>query len=197
LLPYKVVSLDLITSLPKSDRFDAILVIVDKLSKYVHYLPTHSKLDQEGFAKLFTNEIIYGKGIPKKMIANWDAQWSIGFWNAIAKYLSLDLMLSTSHHPQMDRQTEEANTTLEVALRAYTTGNQQSWAKWLKPLTFAYNSTPHSAMGYSPFFLLHGYSPHSPMSLVDPLDRGIPCFKEVNSQATDFIEELEVHCTKA
>jgi RNase H-like domain found in reverse transcriptase/Integrase zinc binding domain len=67
LLPYKVVSLDLITGLPKSDGFDAILVIVDKFSKYIHYLPTHSKLDQEGFTKLFTDEIIYRKGIPKKM----------------------------------------------------------------------------------------------------------------------------------
>jgi hypothetical protein len=35
------------------------------------------------------------------------------------------------------------------------------------------------------------------MSLVDPLDRGIPCFKEANSQATNFIEELEVHHTRA
>ena len=65
LLPYNVVSLDFITGLPSSEGFDVVLVIMDKLMKYVHYIPTHSHLDQEGFAKLFTDEIVYSKGIPQ------------------------------------------------------------------------------------------------------------------------------------
>jgi hypothetical protein len=180
LLPYDVVTLDLITGLPKLEGFDAILVIVDKLTKYIHYLPTSSDLDQRGFARLFMDEIVYGKGIPKNMFTNQDAQWSKGLWDAIARYLGLDLTLSTSHHPQMDGKTERANATLEVALREYTTGNRWSWAKWLKPLTFAYNSMPHSSTGYSPFFLLQGYSPHSPASLVDPIDWGLLFSVEVD-----------------
>jgi hypothetical protein len=123
LLPYNVVIMDLITGLPKSEGHDAILMIMDKLMKYIHYLPTNTDLSQEGFTKLFMDEIVYSKGIPQKMIMDRDTRWSMSFWEAIAKHLGLDLMLSTSHHPQTDGQMEKANATLEIALRAYMAGN--------------------------------------------------------------------------
>jgi hypothetical protein len=197
LLPYDVVTLDLITGLPKSEGYDAVLVIVDKLTKYVHYVPTHSSLKQEGFAKLFVEEIAYKHGIPLKMIADRDARWAKAFWAAVAKHLGLSLLLSTSHHPQTDGQTEKANDSLEVALRAYTAGSRQSWAKWLPPLSFAYNSTPHSSTGYSPFFLLHGYTPRSPAAFVDPIVRGITRATSHDGDARAFIEEMEAHRARA
>ena len=126
LLPYDVVTLDLITGLPRSEGYDAVLVIVDKLTKYVHYMPTHSNLKQEGFAKLFVEEVVYKHSIPLKMIADRDVRWAKAFWAAVAKHLGLGLLLSTSHHPQTDSQTEKANDSLEVALRAYTAGSRQT-----------------------------------------------------------------------
>ena len=197
LLPYDVVSLDLITGLPKSEGYDAVLVIVDKLTKFVSYVPTFSSLKQEGFAKLFVEEVAYKRGIPLKMIADRDARWAKAFWAAVAKHLGLDLLLSTSHHPQTDGQTEKANDTLEVALRAYTAGNRNSWAKWLPPLAFAYNTMPHSSTGYSPFFLLHGYNPRTPATFVDPVERGISRPEAQDKEAIAFVEELEVHRRRA
>src|SRR5258708_5255122 len=51
-LPWDVISLDLITGLPWSHGYDAILVIVDKLSKYALSVPTTSTLSQSRFVVL-------------------------------------------------------------------------------------------------------------------------------------------------
>jgi hypothetical protein len=197
LLPFEVVTLDLITGLPRSDGFDAVLVIVDKLTKFVQYVPTLSNLKQEGFAKLFVEHVALKYGIPQQMIADRDARWAKAFWASVAKHLGLSLLLSTSHHPQTDGQTEKANDTLEVALRAYTAGSRGSWAKWLGILAMAHNSTPHSSTNYSPFFLLHGYSPRTNETAIDPVPRGINRFLTHSAAAMPFINELEVHRTRA
>ena len=62
--------LDLITGLPKSEGHNAVLVIVDKLTKFVQYVPTTLNLKQEGFAKLFIQHIVLRYGLPRQMIAD-------------------------------------------------------------------------------------------------------------------------------
>src|SRR5260370_22365397 len=121
------------------------------------------------------------------MIADRDACWA-----SIADHLYLQALLSTSHHPQHDGQTEQQNQTLEIALHGYVVGLKANWVKWLPTLAFAYNSTPQSSTGYSPFFLLYGYEPRSPASFPSKDPHRVP--RPLYNQSTqDFIQELEVH----
>lgn len=83
--------------------------------------------------------------------------------------------LTTSYHPQADGQTEVMNQGLEISLRAYIGPNRDDWASKLDGLALAYNSTPHTATGFSPAYLLRGYHPitsstliHSPESIDRP-----------------------------
>ena len=80
---------------------DAILVIVDKPMKYAQYILTVTSLLQEGFASLFIQYTIQQFGPLLEMIADRDACWA-----SIADHLCLQVLLSTSHHPQHDGQTE-------------------------------------------------------------------------------------------
>ena len=101
-----------------------------------------------------------------------------------------------SHHPQHDGQTEQQNQTLEITLCAYVAGSKSDWVKWLPALAFAYNSTVHTSTGYSPFFLLYGFEPHSPADFT----HGISCKVDrplYNHSAQEFVQELEVHCALA
>ena len=102
-LPWDVVLLDLITSLPHSQGQDAILVVLDKLTKYALYIPMVTTLSQEGFASLFIQYAIQKFGPPLEMIADRDRD---AHWASIADHLYLQALLYTSHHPQHDRQTE-------------------------------------------------------------------------------------------
>src|SRR6266478_3805922 len=126
------------------------------------------------------------------MIVDRDAHWAQSFWATIARHLSLQVLLSTSHHPQHDGQTEQQNQTLEIALCAYVAGSKSDWAKWLPALAFAYNSTVHTSMGYSPFFLLYGFKPRSLADFTHGNSRKVdrPLY---NHSAQEFMQELEVH----
>src|SRR5260370_22973986 len=123
-LPWDVVSLDLITGLPQSQELDAILVIVDKLTKYTLYIPTVTTLSQEGFASLFLQYVVQRFGLLLDMISHRDAHCAKSFWASIAEHLHLQVLLSTSHHPQHNGQMEHQNQTLEIALGAYVAGSK-------------------------------------------------------------------------
>src|ERR1700683_4145945 len=83
--------------------------------------------------------------------------------------------LTTAYHPQADGQTELLNQSLEISLWAYVGLSRNDWAKHLDPLSLSYNSTPHTATGFTPTYLLRGYTPitgstilHSPEPISRP-----------------------------
>ena len=135
-----------------------MLVVIDKFATYM-YLPTSGTMNQEEFTKLFMMKIARHYGLPMGMVADQDPTWAKSFWCSVADELGLELLLSTSHHPQTDGQSEWAIQHLAISLRAFIAGNRSSWVKWIPELEFTYNSTPLSSVGQSPFFLLHGYHP--------------------------------------
>src|ERR1700683_3818801 len=83
--------------------------------------------------------------------------------------------LTTAYHPQVDGQTELLNQSLEISLWAYVGLSRNDWAKHLDALSLSYNSTPHTATGFTPAYLLRGYTPikgstilHSPEPIPRP-----------------------------
>jgi hypothetical protein len=63
------------------------------------------------------------------------------------------------YHPQMDRQTEQYNQTLETFLRIYCTSNPEKWKQYLFLVEFAHNSQVHSSTNKSPYEIILGYRP--------------------------------------
>jgi hypothetical protein len=168
--PFSTVSLDLITGLPPSGeaKFTAILVIVDKLTKYAIIVPTHDGLTQEGFAQLFVEKVANVYGLPERIIADRDKRWSTVFWRSVVEYYGSVMALSSSHHPQTDGQTEVLNSLIEQMLHAYVASDRTSWARWLSEASRAYNSSVHGSTGYTPDFLLMGYQPRGAASFLVP-----------------------------
>jgi hypothetical protein len=59
------VTMDMVTKLPTTPRgYDSILVFVDRLTKYAHFIPTTEKLSAKGFARLFVQHIVANHGMP-------------------------------------------------------------------------------------------------------------------------------------
>ncbi|KAK7042774.1 hypothetical protein R3P38DRAFT_2768273 [Favolaschia claudopus] len=86
--PFATVSLDLITGLPPSgkEKFTAVLVIVDKLTKYALMIPTYNELKQEGFARFFVERVANVYGLPERIIADRDKRWATAFWRSVFEY---------------------------------------------------------------------------------------------------------------
>ena len=76
--------------------------------------------------------------------------------------------MGTAHNPQTDGQTERTNRTMEDMLRCFlmTHHRPTDWETALATLQFCYNDTVHSSTGYSPFFLMYGAHPRTPIQLL-------------------------------
>lgn len=193
--PFATVSLDLITGLPESgkEKFTAILVVVDKFTKYARIMPTHDTLKQEGFAKMFVDNIANVYGLPERIIADRDRRWATDFWKSVMSYYGSSMALSSAHHPQTDGQTENLNSTLETMLRAYVAQDRSSWSEWLSEMQRAYNSSVHSSTTYRPDFLLMGYKPGTGAGMLIPFKDGVERPFLPSQKGENFLLDIEAH----
>jgi len=155
--PWSDISMDLITSLPQSrSGFDAVVVFVDRLSKMIHAVATHTTCGASDLARLMLREVARHHGLPRSIVSDRDPRFVAHFWRSLWDMLRTKLNMSTSYHAQSDGQTERANRTLEDALRSYVSAQQDDWDELLPLMEMAYNSSIQASTGFSPYFLNHG-----------------------------------------
>jgi hypothetical protein len=160
---WETITMDFITQLPRTKSgYDSIAVIVDKLSKMVHLIPTHTNVTAPQFAKLFVKEIVRLHGVPKHIISDRDSKFTSYFWRYLMKCLGVELRLSTSFHPQTDGQTERSNRTLEAVLRNFVNQRNNNWDEFLTTTEIAINNSKQASTKFSPFYLNHGYHMNLP-----------------------------------
>ena len=191
--PWQVVTMDLITQLPKTETcHDAIVVFVDKLSKMAHYVATRTEVTAPELAQLFFVEVVRHHGLPESIVSDRDPRFTSIFWRALWSQLGTTLSISTAYHPQTDGQTERQNRTLEEMLRAYVSARQDDWDECLAAAEIAYNNSIQASTGATPFFLNYGQHPRL------ALDHAISAAQTSNNPtAADRIAALHQQLEKA
>lgn len=163
-----MISLDFVEGLPRSGHFNCILVTVDSFTKYGHFIPLSHPFTAAGVAKAFMQHVYRLHGLPSVIISDKDRIFTSQFWKELFRLADVSLQMSSSYHPQSDGQTERLNQTMETFLRCFINACPTKWSSWLALAEFWYNTTLHSATGFSPFEALYGYPPrHFGVSALD------------------------------
>ena len=154
--------MDFVIGLPistnwKGDSYDSILVIVDRLTKMVHYEPVKVTIDAPGLAEVILDVVVRHHGLPDSIVSDRGSLFTSKFWSSLCYFLGIKRRLSTAFHPQTNGQTERQNSTMEAYLRAFVNFKQNNWAKLLPMAEFAYNNTQNASIGHTPFELNYGY----------------------------------------
>jgi hypothetical protein len=152
-------SMDFIEGLPKSDGYSVILVVIDRLTKYAHFLPLKHPYIATTIEQVFMDSVVKLHGLPNSIVIDRDTIFVSHFWKELFKLYKVNLYLSIAYHPQTDGQTERVNQCLEMFLRCSVQDSPKSWKPWLSLAELWYNSAYHAALGCSPFKALHGYEP--------------------------------------
>jgi hypothetical protein len=100
---WETISMDFIIGLPKSTKQnDAIMVVVDKLSKDSHFIPIKSTCKAIDIASIFMKEIFRLHGMPNEIISDRDTKFTSNFWKSLFAGFETKLLFSTTYHPQTD-----------------------------------------------------------------------------------------------
>ena len=157
--PWTHISADFITKLPIAQGYNLILVVVDRLTKMVHFIPTTEKTSAEGLARLFRDNVWKLHGLPESIISDKGPQFMAGLMRELNRMLEIESKLSTASHPQTNGQTERVNQELEQYLRMFIDHRQEQWPNWLGTAEFAYNNKTHSSTKVLPFKANYGQDP--------------------------------------
>ena len=106
---WQEISIDIIGPLPKSNRMDTIVVIVDRFTKMIHLKATMTNVLSEEIVKIYRDDIWKLHGIPRKILSNRGPQFALKFMEEFTKALGTKRQLSMAYHPQTDSQIERIN----------------------------------------------------------------------------------------
>jgi len=136
---------DFITKLPLAQGYDSILVVVDQLTKMVHFIPTTEKTLAKGLARLFRDNMWKLHGLPESIISDKRPQFTAEIMWELNQMLGIESKLSMAFYPQTYGQTERINQELEQYLKMFINHRQEQWPKWLGTAEFVYNNKMHSS----------------------------------------------------
>ncbi|GJV78834.1 putative reverse transcriptase domain-containing protein [Tanacetum coccineum] len=158
------ITMDFVTKLPKtSSGHDTIWVIVDRLTKSAHFIPTRETDSMETLTRLYIKEIVSRHGVPISIISDHDSHFTSRFWQSMQSALGTQLDMSTTYHPETDGQSERTIQTLKDMLRACVIDFGKGWERHLPLVEFSYNNSYHASIKAAPFEALYGRKCRSPV----------------------------------
>ncbi|GKV53537.1 hypothetical protein SLEP1_g60058 [Rubroshorea leprosula] len=174
--------------------FDSILVVVDKLTKYSHFVPCKESMTAVQLGTLLVDRIARYHGIPESITSDRDKLFTSNYWKTFAGMLGIKQKMSTAFHPQTDGQTERSNQTLEQYLRHYINMAQNNWVQLLPVAQLALNNHVSETTGVSPYRANFGRDPNMNIRILDnPMsEKGIWDTNELKNAAQQLQENIKI-----
>jgi len=193
---WDTLSVDFVVELPESSGHDAVMTVIDSVSKRVYFVPTYTTVTVEGAARLFLHYVWKLHGLPKQVVSDCRSQFVASFTKELYRLLGIRLSSSTAWYPQTDRQTERVNQELDQFLRLFVNERQDDWYDLLPIAEFQHNNHVHFATQQPLFLLDTGRVPRMGFELrQDPLS--LETVNEFTGRMKSATEEAKSTICKA
>src|SRR6202022_3745377 len=129
--PWHTMCMDLITSLPESQGYDAILLMVERFAKLAHMVPIVGTATALETTWPFLKGWLRHHGLPRVIVSDQDPKFTSAFSMHFSKEVGRKLWFSTALHSQMDGKTQRVNGVLKQYLRNLVGADQGDWADYV------------------------------------------------------------------
>ncbi|KAM9978249.1 hypothetical protein ACTFIY_012021 [Dictyostelium cf. discoideum] len=205
-IPFEVwrdISIDFL-SLPKTTyalngftvEVDQVCVIVCRLSKMVHIVPCHKTIDAEHTAQLLLNHVLRLHGYPRTIVSDRDPRFLSDIWSRWAKTMDSKLKMTVAHRAQADGQTERMNREIIRILTKASTEYGENWSDIIPLIEFAMNSSMSKSTKMSPFQIVFGFNPPTPVIHFNSLTKTRIPMSNIKKIVRDNILDAQINAQK-
>jgi hypothetical protein len=154
-------------SLPKSEGETIIMVVLDSITKYVHFVSLYHPFKESTIATKFMEIVQKLHGVPKIVVSDRDPIFTRKFWNELFSCLGTQLGHKSYYHSQPDGKTKIVNKFLEGYICFFSYDKQTQWVRWFPLEKWWYKKSILTLLKISPFMALYGFHPPS---IISPLN---------------------------
>ena len=162
------IHIDFITGLPVSTQgFDAIMVVVDALTKYTICCPCKKTYSAMDVAKLLMTDVFSVFGVPHKVISDKDIRFMNLVFDYIYEYYQIQMATTSTNNPAANGQVESINRSVVNVLRAYCGLESAHWSTYIKIVQFTLNTHWAKSIQMTPYQAVFGRLPRDQYGLSD------------------------------
>ena len=163
-------------------------MLTDVFNKLTQAVPTRDQRAKT-VAKTLVKEWFVWYGVPERLHSDQGRNFESSVITELCHIYGVQKTRTTPYHPEGNGQCERFNRTLHDRLRSLPADKKRKWPEYLPELIYAYNCTPHSSTGYSPYYLFFGREPKLPIDHVLGLG-GVKQEFEVEEWVTEHQQRL-------
>jgi hypothetical protein len=95
------IGLDFVEASPRVGGKFVILTVVDRFSKYCHFIPLAHPYTAKSVAQAFFAEIVRLHGMPQSMVSDRDPVFTSAFWRELMRLMGTKLHMSRASNPRL------------------------------------------------------------------------------------------------
>lgn len=155
------ISMYFVKGFPKVHSKSVILLVVDRFSKYAHFIALGHPYLAASVVAAFFADIVRLHGMPMSIVSDRDPVFTGHFLQELFRLTKVQLQLSSVFHPQSDGDTEAVNKTIAMYFSCLASDRPRSWLQWLPWSEYCYNTSFQSFLRETPFKVVYGHDPPS------------------------------------
>lgn len=161
--PFQMMAADILSGLPETPSGNkVILVVSDYFTRWIEAFPLPDE-KAETIARKLVDEIFLRFGLPEQFHTDQGRQFEGTLMAEICRLLGVRKTATAIYHPQSDGLVERFNRTLLSMLRSYVVDCPEKWDTWLPTLLFAYRTSVQQSLRKSPYEVMFGIKPRTPI----------------------------------
>lgn len=183
------IAMDFIEGLPRVHGKTVILIVVDRFSKFAHFILLARPYTATTVVASFFAEIVRLHRIPASIVSDRDPIFTSNFFGELFHLSGVQLNFTSAFRPQSDGQSEVTNKIIAMYIRCLSGDHPRQWLRWLPWAEFCYNTSYHASHRTSPFRVVYGHTPPVLRSY-EPGSARLPAVQQSLQERDEFLAAI-------